>query len=104
MTFDEFRRSVRDVFNDDLSRATPETVREFVARMQQSGKFTREKPLRLDEPLGDYETIVRNFYSRVLHASADEAAIALWLATAEMAFGAVDNVEVIDQREEEHDE
>lgn len=106
MTFDEFRRSVRAAFDDDLSRATPEAVREFVARMQQSaiGKITRENPLRLDEPLGDYETIVRNFYSRVLDASADEAAVALWLATAEMAFGAVDNVEVADDHRDDEEE
>ena len=94
MNFDDFRRSVHAAFNNDLSGATPETVREFVAQLQQQsvGKITRENPLRLDEPIGDYASIMRNFYSRVLDATADEAAIALWLATAEMAFGAVEEV------------
>ncbi len=93
MTFDDFRREVRAELGDDLSGATPDSVREFVARWQQSslGQSTRETPLRLDEPLGNYASIVRNFYRRVLDANADEAAIALWLATAEMLFNAVDD-------------
>jgi hypothetical protein len=103
MNFEEFRRSVRAAFNDDLSGATPETVREFVARLQQQsvGKITRDNPLRLDEPLGDYASIVRNFYSRVLDASADEAAVALWLATAEMAFGAVEEIPLARSRSDQ---
>ena len=92
MTFEDFRFAVCAELGDDLRGATPDSVREFVARWQQSslGRITRETPLRLDEPLGDYASIVRNFYVRVLEASADEAAIALWLATAEMLFNAVE--------------
>lgn len=95
MTFEEFSRLVRHKFGDDLSRASPEAMNDFIAAFQQTrlDKITSANPLSLDASDGTVEGIVREFFANALTVSSDEAAIALWLSGAQLAFGGLEDVE-----------
>jgi hypothetical protein len=95
MNLDEFRAIVRREFGERLERATPATVNEFMAKMQEtlfSGIGTRQ-PLELNETASSWEQVVTEFFAKVLDAPPDQleqALIILWLLGVQMHFARVE--------------
>lgn len=92
MKLEEFREEVKRQFGDELQRATPANVQDFLSRMQsqlfaEAGKG--EHGFELNETASDYNEIVTQFFARVLRAQPDqleEALMMLWLVGFELHF------------------
>ena len=90
MRFTEFRRRVREAFGPDLEHATPQNVRDFVAKTREEvfPSPKREDRWVIDSPTGerDYEGVMLSYFADTLAMSPDRAAIGLWLYAFEMWF------------------
>lgn len=89
MDLPTFRARVRDTFGDDLQRATGDSVRAFIRRVEAE---TRGEPpaggrydLGEDGPV-DVSGVFKRFFTHVLDLPAEEAMVALWLVAADLAF------------------
>ncbi len=84
---EDFRLAVRKEFGNNLEKATPANVREFMDRHQETllpiGHNSR---FELNEPKTTYEEILKDFFLRVLERPTDEALITLWTLAFEMSF------------------
>lgn len=83
----DFRVAVRREFGQNLEKATPANVREFMDRHQEElfqkhmgGRF------ELNEPKTTYEEILKDFFIRVLDHPSEEALLMLWTLAFEMSF------------------
>jgi len=90
---EEFREEVQREFGNELQRATPANVQDFLVRMQSqlsadAGKG--EHGFELNEAgASDYNEIVTQFFARVLQAQPEqleEALMMLWLVGFELHF------------------
>lgn len=91
MNLSELRELVKREFGPRLERATPATVQEFMARMQETmfRGVGVGKPLEINETATSWEQIVTDFFVRVLDAGPEDleqAVILLWLLGFEMHF------------------
>ncbi len=95
MKLAELRELVKSQFGARLERATPATVGEFMAQMQDvmfRGIGTG-KPVEINETATSWDQIVTEFFVRVLDAAPEEmeqAAVLLWLLGFEMHFARVE--------------
>lgn len=92
MRLDEFREEVKRDLGDQLQRATPSSVQDFLTRMQSQLFHDASKERRvfeLNEEAADYDEIVTQFFSRILESNTEqleEALIMLWLVALELHF------------------
>ncbi len=98
MTLQDFRKLVRREFGGDLRHMTPANVRDFIDRVQpqvDSGGATGDGSRRvyLNEPVGTYEGILRDFLARTLEMPTDQAIIRLWLYSLELTMASVSDLE-----------
>lgn len=92
MRLDEFREEVKREFGQQLQRATPANVQDFLVRMQSqlfadAGKS--DNTFELNEHASDYDEIVTQFFARVLESKPEqleEALMMLWLVGFELHF------------------
>ena len=91
MKLEDFRHLVHEEFGKGLKHATPANVREFLDRMQME-VFQRRLADRIviDEPATSYEEVIKDFFTRILDAPADEAIVALWGMALELSFAAIE--------------
>jgi hypothetical protein len=96
MTLKEFREEVFRTFGQNLERATPATVQEFMVRMQEVlfSQVWTDQPLELRaERLTSWEDIVTDFFGRVLQGGEpdlEQAVIQLWLIGFQLHFADVE--------------
>jgi hypothetical protein len=89
---DEFRAEVKREFGEQLQRAAPANVQDFLVRMQSqlfadAGKG--DHTFELNEQASDYDEIVTQFFARVLESKPEqleEALMMLWLVGFELHF------------------
>ena len=92
MRLEEFREEVKREFGDELQRATPANVQDFLARMQSQLFFDAgkgERGFELNETASDYNEVVTQFFARVLQAKpeqVEQALMMLWLVGFELHF------------------
>lgn len=97
MKLEEFREEVRREFGDELQRATPANVQDFLVRMQSQLFFDAgkgEQGFELNETAADYNEIVTQFFARVLQAKPEqleEALMMLWLVGFELHFARLED-------------
>ncbi len=84
---EKFRKAVRKEFGQNLEKATPANVRDFLDRHQEQlfdgGSTDR---FVLNEPKTTYEEILKDFFVKVLERPSDEGLILLWTLAFEMSF------------------
>ena len=91
MRLSELRERVKQEFGPRLERATPATVGDFMAQMQEvmfRGIGTQQ-PVEINETATSWDEIVSEFFVQVLDAPPEEmeqAVILLWLLGFEMHF------------------
>jgi hypothetical protein len=87
MKLEDFKRELRAEFGPMLENATPANVREFLDRLSEREFHGRLQPrIELNEPIGTYEGIVRDFFVRVLDMPPADAVILLWTMAFELSF------------------
>ena len=88
---DQFRQAVQQEFGQNLEKATPANVRDFLDKFQDDmfqetmREATRAR-IELNESKTTYEEILKDFFARVLERPSDEALIMLWTLAFEMCF------------------
>jgi hypothetical protein len=101
MTLDELRRRVHVAFGPGMENATPDNVRAFLGEIarerwrSEKARLIAESPHRdriqiPNEPAASYEEILRGFFAQLLTASAEEAAVELWLFALDMAYSDIE--------------
>jgi hypothetical protein len=91
MQLDEFRERVRRTFGEDLHRASPASVREFLDQLQFEESIDLRNPHRfvIDETAKTYEEVMRTFFTRVLDMPCEDAVRHLWLIAFDLAYVAI---------------
>ncbi|MEP0766760.1 MAG: hypothetical protein HRF45_09510 [Fimbriimonadia bacterium] len=94
MRLHQFRDKVFAEFGQDLGRATPANVVEFLAKLEQE-EFGAANPgrLDLDEPTASYESIIKDFLARMLQLPESESVVPLWTFACQLAFAMVGEYE-----------
>jgi len=78
-------------FGTGLAHATPANVREFLDKMQlEVFRSKLADPIVIDEQATSYEEIIKDFFSRILHAPQEEAIMALWSLALDLSFAAIE--------------
>jgi hypothetical protein len=90
---DEFRRAVRQEFGKRLEHATPANVREFLDKMGEREFESRGSRRRIEicEEQTTYESILKDFYARVLEMPPEEGMMLLWTMSFEMSFAMLEH-------------
>jgi hypothetical protein len=93
MGLDEFRGRVRAAFGDDLHRASPATVREFLDGLHSGTPLTTRGDARIviDETAKSYEEVMRTFFVRVLDLPAEEAVRMLWAVAFDLSYAVIES-------------
>ena len=66
MRIDEFRKTIRQEFGDNLEHATPANVRDFLDRMQEDVfQGNLRGRIELNEPKTTYEEILKKYYNGI---------------------------------------
>lgn len=106
MRLSEFKDRARAVFGPQLEHATPANVREFLDLIQQE-LWLEEKadriaqtgnpnpPLELspNDTALTYETVIRQFFVRALHASDEHALLLLWMLALDLAYSGIEEMQ-----------
>ena len=94
MNLEEFREDVYREFGQSLERATTDSIRNFVDKMQ----ALLYPPLRVgdhihvgEEGTADFESIVLEFFANSLRMPSEEAVIGLWLFAVETWFSTMED-------------
>jgi hypothetical protein len=94
MELDEFRKKVRRAFGEDLHRASPATVRDFLDYLQHEAPVgLRDEPrrIRVDESAKSYEEVMRTFFTRVLDLPQDQAVQMLWAVAFDLSYALIES-------------
>jgi hypothetical protein len=93
MSLDDFKARVRREFGDDLHRASPATVRDFLDRMQEDVHIARlgDRRIILEESAKSYEEVMRSFFARVLELPPDEAITMLWAVAFDLSYAIIES-------------
>ena len=84
MRADDLRQLVLDAFGPRLERLTPETLRDFVDRVQLDlTPDTPALPLVLDESAVSYDEVMRDFFLGTFEMEPEAAFVLLWLTAFE---------------------
>ena len=91
MGLDEFRAMVRQEFGEDLHRASPATVRDFLDRLQEDVHLRRPMGHRieLNESAKSYEEVMRTFFAHVLDLPPEEAVKMLWAVAFDLSYALI---------------
>lgn len=92
MRLEDFKETVRQAFGEDLHRASPATVREFLDRLHEDAHRAHREPadrFELDEPARSYEEVMRSFFVRVLDLPPDEAIVMLWTVALDLSYAGI---------------
>ena len=93
MDLEEFRERVRRTFGEDLHRASPASVRDF---LQELSSESSEPPrshgrFEIEETAKSYEEVMRTFFSRVLEMPCDVAIFQLWTVALELSYALIES-------------
>lgn len=93
MRLDEFKETVHRTFGEDLHRASPATVRDFLDRLQEEVHIARvgEERITVDESATSYEEVMRTFFAGVLDLPAEEAITMLWAVAFDLAYAIIES-------------
>jgi hypothetical protein len=93
MDKDEFKQRVRVAFGEDLRRASPATVREFLDSLDVSIPLTLRGDSRIviEETAKSYEEVMRTFFSRVLDQPSDRAAQLLFVVALDLCYAVIES-------------
>lgn len=96
MDVEEFKTMVRREFGEDLHRASPATVRDFLDRLQDDVHITRvsslgDRRIEIDEAAKSYEEVMRTFFARVLDLPEAEAIKMLWAVAFDLSYAIIES-------------
>lgn len=92
MRLEDFKEKVRLAFGEDLHRASPATVREFLDCLHEDFHIAHREPadrFELDESARSYEEVMRSFFARVLDLPSDEAIMMLWTVALDLSYAVI---------------
>ncbi len=103
MRLSELKERVRLAFGDKMQHATPANVRDFLDGFQVE-MWREEKPHHTAYPGGpyeifsepesiSYETIIQQFFAKVLVADDEQALLLLWLLALDLAYSGIEQVQ-----------
>ena len=92
MELDEFRARVRATFGEDLHRASPASIRDFLDLLaRESEAPTSGRRFVIDETAKSYEEVMRTFFCRVLELPRDQAVQQLWVVALELSYALIES-------------
>lgn len=93
MGLDEFRKHVRSAFGEDLHRASPATVRDFLDGLHSETPLTIRGDARIviDETAKSYEEVMRTFFARVLDLPPEEGVRMLWAVAFDLSYAVIES-------------
>jgi hypothetical protein len=95
MKVEEFREKVRRAFGDDLHRASPATVRDFLDRVHDDVplpiSIDGEHRIPIDESANSYEEVMRTFFNRVLDLPPEQAVQMLWVVAFDLSYAIIES-------------
>ncbi len=99
MEVEEFRQKVRRAFGEDLHRASPATVRDFLDELSADVALV-ENPfdgeamphrIHIHETARSYEEVMRTFFMRVLDLPPDTAVPMLWAVAFDLSYAVIES-------------
>jgi hypothetical protein len=92
MEIGEFRARVRQTFGEDLHRASPASVRDFLDTLtEESAAPIAGRRFVIDETAKTYEEVMRTFFCRVLELPQDQAVLQLWVVALELSYALIES-------------
>jgi hypothetical protein len=93
MKAEEFREKVRRAFGEDLHRASPASVRDFLDRLQTDVPLPieGEHRIHIDESARSYEEVMRTFFVRVLDLPPEQAVQMLWAVAFDLSYAIIES-------------
>ena len=93
MNLVDFKAQVRRAFGEDLHRASPATVRDFLDRLQEDTHvgLVGDGPIHLDESAKSYEEVMRTFFAQVLDLPSEEAIMMLWAVAFDLSYAVIES-------------
>lgn len=92
MDLKAFRAQVLATFGEDLHRASPASVRDFLDHLSQESPHDERREggrFVIDETARSYEEVMRTFFARVLDLAPEQAVIQLWTVALELAYDGI---------------
>lgn len=95
MGLEEFKDKVHRAFGDDLHRASPATVRDFLDHLQMEADalvpLRNDRRIEINESAKSYEEVMRTFFARVLDLPEDEAVKMLWAVAFDLSYAIIES-------------
>ena len=92
MDLEKFRERVQKTFGEDLHRASPASVRDFLdALSQESRSPAPGGRFEIDETAKSYEEVMRTFFARVLELPESEAVTMLWAVAFDLSYAVIES-------------
>ena len=96
MEVDEFRQRVTQAFGEDLHRASPASVREFLDKLHAemplpTGGGIGASRIIIDETAKSYEEVMRTFFVRVLDMPSSDAIFLLWAVALDLSYAVIES-------------
>ena len=92
MNREEFRLRVQKTFGEDLHRASPASVRDFLdALSEESHARPASGRFEIEETAKSYEEVMRTFFARVLEQPCDQAIFQLWIVALELSYALIES-------------
>lgn len=97
MSVKEFQDKVRKAFGEDLHRASPATVRDFLDELSSetpiplSPTKNSDGRIVIDESARSYEEVMRTFFLRVLTLPEEEAIRMLWVVAFDLSYAIIES-------------
>ncbi len=90
MELGEFRARVRATFGEDLHRASPASIRDFLDTLaEESSPHGSGQRFVIDERARSYEEVMRTFFCDVLELPQGEAIQQLWVVALELSYALI---------------
>ena len=92
MEIEDFREKVRRAFGEDLHRASPATVRDFLDDLHQNVPLTERNDRRIEikESAKSYEEVMRTFFARMLETPESQAVPMLWAVAFDLCYALIE--------------
>lgn len=93
MSLNEFKSKVRRAFGEDLHRASPATVRDFLDNLQSESPVPRtpDHRIEVEESAKSYEEVMRTFFNRVLDLPEPDAVRMLWAVAFDLSYAVIES-------------
>ena len=92
MDLEKFRERVQRTFGEDLHRASPASVRDFLDELSLEGKSpTPGGRFEIEETAKSYEEVMRTFFCRILEQPCDQAIFQLWTVALELSYALIES-------------